>query len=350
MEERLEMSLENPRVSIVIVNRNCVDGLWHCLFSMKTQTHIPYEIILVDNASKDTSVPFVRANYPQVKILECQENFGPAMAFNLGVKYATGDLVALLKSDTVATPDWLTRMIMDFKKGWPRIGALTSANGTQGETIGSPQVQSSLNILGRPVPAYFDESDSVFYPDGPSLLFPRFLTPEGPFDLDFFSGQEDVYLGWRLRSLKRDIRRSATAKIFQTGGGQEDFSQWKDIYYRTRNRWLNLFYFYEKRNLIKVLPLVMAETIFRLLKSLFTGLDLFLGTTLALVWILTHPLAIYRKRRAIQEKRKVPDGEILKFLSGRLAEDGIIFSRLLNFISLFYCGLFGLEVLEFQPD
>src|ERR1039458_2680671 len=104
MEEEFEGSLRRPRVSVVVVNHDGVDFLWHCLFALKTQTYLPYEIILVDNASQDTSVSFVKANYPQVKVMECQENFGFAMGSNLGAKYATGDLVALLNNDAVVTP------------------------------------------------------------------------------------------------------------------------------------------------------------------------------------------------------------------------------------------------------
>src|SRR5581483_12028398 len=76
MEQKFEMSLPRPRVSVVVAARNEVDRLWHCLFALKTRTYPPDEIILVDNASHDTTLDFVRSNYPQVKVLECQEIFG----------------------------------------------------------------------------------------------------------------------------------------------------------------------------------------------------------------------------------------------------------------------------------
>jgi len=61
---------------VVVVNFNGVDFLSHSLFSLRTQTYPLYEIIVVDNASNDESVPFIRSNYPQVKILESPENLG----------------------------------------------------------------------------------------------------------------------------------------------------------------------------------------------------------------------------------------------------------------------------------
>ena len=96
LEKQLSRSLDRPKVSVVIVNRNGVDDLWHCLFALKTQTYPAFEILLVDNGSSDASLSFVRSNYPQVKILECQEDFGFIMGFNLGAKTAEGDLVAFL--------------------------------------------------------------------------------------------------------------------------------------------------------------------------------------------------------------------------------------------------------------
>ncbi|HJT24857.1 MAG TPA: glycosyltransferase, partial [bacterium] len=99
MERNFKESFSHPRVSVVIVNHNGVDALWNCLFALRTQTYPPYEIILVDNASQDASVSFVKSNYPQVQVLECQENFGPAMGRNLGIKTATGHLVVLLDAD-----------------------------------------------------------------------------------------------------------------------------------------------------------------------------------------------------------------------------------------------------------
>ena len=128
------------------------------------------------------------------------------------------------------------------------------------------------------------------------------------------------------------------------------FHRWKTIYYQTRNRWLNLFLFYEWDNLLKLLPWIAAEALGRQVKGLGKGFHYFIGNLFAVVWILTHPLAILRKRRVIQEKRKVRDREILKCLSGRVSMDGGFLSRWLNFLSLAYCLVVGLEVLEFPPD
>src|ERR1035438_1694333 len=157
MEEQFEMALPRPKVSVVIVNRDGVDFLWNCLFAVKTQTYPIHEIILVDNASQDASVNFVKTNYPQVKILECQENFGRAMGTNLGAKTATGDLVALVDIQAVVKPDWLALMVGDFRKNWPRFGVLsTPFDEKQGNPVLAPGGSSTLNFLGSRVEGFLE--------------------------------------------------------------------------------------------------------------------------------------------------------------------------------------------------
>jgi GT2 family glycosyltransferase len=352
LETQFEKSLARPKVSVVIVNYNGVDFLWNCLFALKTQTYPPYEIILVDNASNDASISFVKTNYPQIKILECQENFGFAMGSNLGATYATGDLVALLNNDAVVTPDWLDHMVKDFRENWPLAGVLSSLVKSKKKQEGPERrVVQTLNFLGRPMEVFFENSKTIFYPEGSSFIYARFLATQGPFDSDYFIYEEDVYFGWKLRLLNWQVKKSATAKVFhEEGGTMSLFPEWKGFYYRSRNRWLNLFLFYEMSNLIKVLPWIGMDILACFIRSLVTGFSLFLGNFLALVWILTHLGTIWRKRREIQEKRKVSDREILKCLSGRMAKDKGVFSRFLNFFSLAYCGVVGLGVAESREE
>ncbi len=351
LEANFEFALKSPKVSVVVVNFDGVDLLWNCLFALKTQTYPPFEIILVDNASSDASVPFVKANYPQVTILECDENFGYAMGCNLGVKTATGDLVVLLNNDAVLTPDCLSRMVKEFQEGWPDLGALAGTV-TAKQVVEGSKPSSFLvpNFLGNWVEGHLAEANEVFYPEGCAFLYARFLAAEGPFDPDYFIYQEDFYFGWRLRLEGKGVARSRNAKVFHDEGGTMSRSaDWKVVYYKTRNRWLNLFLFYSAANLLKVLPWIALEAFWRLAKGLFTGFDLFAGTLLAILWILTHPGSVLRKRLEAQGRRKLSDEQVLLF-SGRVARDGGFLSRSLNFISLLYCAVVGLPVMESRPD
>jgi len=347
MERDFEARLAHPRVSVVLVNKDGVDSLWHCLFALKTQTYVPEEVILVDLASKDASLAFVRDNYPRVKVLECPGDFSQTLAANLGVRTAQGELVALLSPEAVPTPEWLSRLVEEFRRSWPGTGALTSRVGRGKEEVQAAEV---LNLLGRGVEGYLEDPVEAFHPEMGSILFARHLAPEGPFDEDHQAFQEDAYLGWKLRSLGKGVRRCRTAKAYlREEGGASRWPAWRASYLGLRNRWLNLFLFYEGRTLLRVLPWMALEALVLLVRGL-GSLRLFLGVLFAVGWILLHPGPVLQKRGTLQGKRKVGDRALLAHLSGRVLPDGSFLSRPVNFISLAYCSLVGLPVLESSAD
>lgn len=102
-----------PKVSIILVNYNGKAYLGEC-FSSIFNLEFPrqkYEVIMVDNDSKDTSVKFVRDNFPQVQILESDKNLGFAGGCNLGVDFAKGEYVVLLNIDTKVEKRWLNFLV-----------------------------------------------------------------------------------------------------------------------------------------------------------------------------------------------------------------------------------------------
>jgi len=88
-------------LSIVIVNWNTKDLLKSCLRSIYEKTkEIKYEIIVVDNASKDGSAKMIKEEFPEVKLIENKENVGFARGNNQGFFQSKGKYVLLLNPDT----------------------------------------------------------------------------------------------------------------------------------------------------------------------------------------------------------------------------------------------------------
>ena len=79
------MSDIKPRVSIIIPHWNNTDILSDCLESITLTSYLNLETIVVDNASKDDSVEWVRSNYPEVKLIENDKNYGYAGGYNIGL-------------------------------------------------------------------------------------------------------------------------------------------------------------------------------------------------------------------------------------------------------------------------
>lgn len=89
-------------LSIIIVNWNTCGILRDCLKSVFDQTQdITFEVIVIDNASSDDSVQMVKSEFPQVILIENNDNRGFAAANNQGMQVAEGRYVLLLNSDTI---------------------------------------------------------------------------------------------------------------------------------------------------------------------------------------------------------------------------------------------------------
>ncbi len=100
-----------PLVSLIVVNYNGMRYLQPLLASLDALNYPRYEVVMVDNASSDGSVDFVRSAFPWVRIVESGGNLGFAGGNNLGMQVARGDLIGLINNDTVVDPDWLSALV-----------------------------------------------------------------------------------------------------------------------------------------------------------------------------------------------------------------------------------------------
>lgn len=98
-------------VSIIIVNWNGLKWLSECFSSLASQDYKNYQIIFVDNASRDGSVEWVKKYYPKTKIVINKENLGFAGANNVGLQKARGEYVLFLNNDTRVTSTFLTELV-----------------------------------------------------------------------------------------------------------------------------------------------------------------------------------------------------------------------------------------------
>lgn len=115
----------SPQVSIIIVNWNGLKWLSDCFGSLAKQDYKNYEIIFVDNASKDESVKWVKKNYPNTRIVINRENLGFAGANNVGFRKAKGHYVLFLNNDTRVTRTFLTQLVEVLEKD-PKIAGVQS--------------------------------------------------------------------------------------------------------------------------------------------------------------------------------------------------------------------------------
>lgn len=135
--------MDKPQLSIVIVNWNGGKYLSRCIASIYEQG-MDVEVILVDNASTDGSAQKAREEFPQIKLLELEENKGYSVACNIGVKEAKSEFVLLLNPDVILLPRCLSALL-DFAQINPSAGAVAPK-------LLNPEGNLQPSIRGFPYP------------------------------------------------------------------------------------------------------------------------------------------------------------------------------------------------------
>jgi GT2 family glycosyltransferase len=181
-----------PTVSIIIVSYNSAAQIGTCLRALQQQRgDSDYEIVVVDNASRDQSRAIV-AEFPAVRLLAESENWGFAGGVNRGVAAAHGRAIALLNPDAEPAPDWLQQLLAALDD--PQIGVVGSkVVGPDGriQSLGSnlqlPAMLSEHRQAGQPDSHHDHTIADVWAVHGAAMAFTRALWDElGGFDEGFF--------------------------------------------------------------------------------------------------------------------------------------------------------------------
>jgi len=196
-----------PIVSIIIPNLNGMKFLPACLSSLHNQTFRAFEVIVVDNASTDESVGFVRTRFPDTVLIENKLNMGFAEANNQGIRAAQGKYIATLNNDTEADRDWLATLIdaaeqsaADVGMWAPKILSLQHRNTI--DSVGGLLIYRDGIAKGRgrleDDTGQYDGVRRILLPSACCALYRKIMLDEtGYFDSDFFAYCEDTDLGLR---------------------------------------------------------------------------------------------------------------------------------------------------------
>jgi GT2 family glycosyltransferase len=124
MNENIEIS---PKVFIITLNWNGKNDTIECIKSLKKLHYANYEVVVVDNGSTDGSAAAIKAQFPDITIIENGRNFGYSEGFNTGLKHACAhgaDYFLILNNDTIIDPDALAELVKVAQED-ERIGFVT---------------------------------------------------------------------------------------------------------------------------------------------------------------------------------------------------------------------------------
>ncbi len=192
--------------SIIVVNRNGAAYLQECLDSLHRQSWPKTELIVVDNASTDGSLQWLRLHAAGLTLIELPENRGFAGGVNAGIRAARGEFIALLNNDAVADEGWLAALVAaaaDADTGMIASKILFYDRRSTIDKAGHLLYPDGLNRgrgAGEADRGQYDLPDETFFPDGCAALYKsRMLERVGLFDEQFFAYGDDADLGLRAR-------------------------------------------------------------------------------------------------------------------------------------------------------
>ena len=214
-------------VSIVIPNWNGRHFLATCLDSLLAQTYKDFEIIIVDNGSKDGSLDLLSHEYPQVQVIALEYNTGFSFAVNRGIEASRGEFIALINNDTKAEPSWLAKMVSVLQEqanlGSVACKMLSLNDSGLIDGAGDGVRRGGLpGRIGHGEKDYgqFDQRRYVLGACGGAVLYRRAMLEDiGLFDEDFFAYLEDVDLGLRAQSAGYKCLYTPEAVIYHLGCG-----------------------------------------------------------------------------------------------------------------------------------
>jgi mycofactocin system glycosyltransferase len=188
-----------PTVSVVIPVKDRADELRACLTSLQ-QLDYPrqqLEIVVVDDGSSDHT-PAVARELGAVLVASGAVAGGPALARNRGAQVASGEILAFIDSDCIASLQWLMELLPVFAEGKvAAVGGLVDGMYDETALDRYEAVMSSLNLGGREMSG--SSGDDTFYLPSCNLLVRKAaFMAAGGFRVALQVG-EDVDLTWRLR-------------------------------------------------------------------------------------------------------------------------------------------------------
>lgn len=183
-----------PRMSVVVCAYNAADTLDDCLRSLGKLTYPDYEVILINDGSKDRTEA-IGLSYPHVRVITTP-NQGLSAARNTGLSAATGEIVAYTDADVRVDPDWLTYLAQPFVNS-----DVAAAGGPNVVPPDDPWVaQCVARAPGGPTHVLFDDRIAEHVPGCNIAIRREALLAIGGFNPIYLRAGDDVDVCWRLQA------------------------------------------------------------------------------------------------------------------------------------------------------
>ena len=260
---------KNIKIAVVILNWNGKEYLEKFLPTLVNHSKSEFvELYVADNGSSDHSVHFIQTNFPEIKIILLDKNYGFAGGYNKALAQIKAEYYIILNSDVEVSNNWIFPIIdkMDTDNSvaaaMPKIKSYHSKNyfeyaGAAGGFIdkyGYPFCRGRiLDKIEQDSGQYNNESE-IFWASGACLFIrSEVYHHHGGFDEDFFAHMEEIDLCWRIKNTGSKIMYYPDSEVFHVGGGALPNNSPQKLYLNYRNNLLMLFKNLSRAKLLKIL-------------------------------------------------------------------------------------------------
>ncbi len=309
------------KVAIIILNWNRLSDTIACVNSCLKNNYPNYQIILIDNGSKNNQGKLLQEkykNFSKVRVVLLDRNYGFAQGNNFGIDFALKDketkYIICLNNDTEVEENFIQEMVKTAEQGRDMVNAKVLSFYDQNEidNLGMEVVASMLTFNRK------KENQRLFCPTGCAVLYTRKLLEKiklfnDYFDSDYFCYAEDFDLGFRalLQGFKPKVAYQAV--VYHKGSASTSlmsdfavFHSYRNIVWTIiKNLPAPLFLKFLPKIIIGHLSIILLYCLrkkpFLILKSYFQA-------------ILLSP-KFFRKRKIIQKNKKISNKKLLSFIN-----------------------------------
>ena len=305
--------MNSSHVAIVILNWNGEKLLSQYLPSVIEHSQDEgVEIIVADNHSDDGSVAFLKQNFPQIRILQLDQNYGFAKGYNVALQEVQAKYYLLLNSDVEVTPGWLKPLISLMEEdstvaavqpkvlSWHKKDEFEYAGAAGGfiDKLGYPFCRGRiLNVMEKDE-GQFDQVANIFWATGACMAVrANYFHKAGGFDTDFWAHMEEIDICWRLKNMGFKIQFTPFSKVYHLGGGTLSYDNPMKLFLNFRNSLWLLYKNLPRRKFYKVI----------IIRMILDGVAAF---KLLLEWnyygffsVFKAHYAFYRSHKQIRNKR-----------------------------------------------
>ena len=246
------------KTAVIILNWNGAQMLRTYLPSVIAHTK-GAEIIVADNGSTDDSLEVLRKEFPSVKTIVLDTNYGFAEGYNKAIEQVESEYVVLLNSDVEVTEGWLSPLL-DYMTAHPEVAAVqpkirawrerdrfehAGAAGGYLSWLGYPYCRGRRFGRVEQDHGQYDTIAEIDWTTGACMCVRTSVYKEcGGLDAAFFAHQEEIDLCWRMRNKGWKLACVPQSVVYHLGGGSLSYDNPRKTFLNFRN---NLLMIYKNR-------------------------------------------------------------------------------------------------------